>query len=80
MPVSELASKVGIHPGSMPRYMRGERRLTLAMVESFATALGVDLATLLRRAEERQREGARANLQVVGNGLNGAESEAGDDR
>lgn len=78
IPVNELAQRVGIHPGSMPRYMKGERHLTLSMVESFAIALGIDLATLLRRADERQREVGRRHLQVAGSDLEGAESETSD--
>ena len=76
MPVNELAKRVGLHPGSMPRYMKGERRMTLAMVESFAEALGIDLKTLLRRVEDRQKESGRTNLKAVGGGLNGSEVEA----
>lgn len=56
MSVKELAARVGIHPGSMPRYMNGERQLTLGQVEAFANALGIDLMTLLRRAEQRRDE------------------------
>jgi transcriptional regulator with XRE-family HTH domain len=57
MTVSELAERVGIHPGSMPRYMKGQRKLTLDLVEQFASALGIPVGTLLARADERQKEG-----------------------
>jgi len=69
MTVRELAERVGVHPGSMPRYMKGERRLTLGMVERFAEALRIDLPTLLARAGERQRESARLNAQLAGDVL-----------
>ena len=75
MPVGVLAKRAGIHPGSMPRYMKGERHMTLDLVESFATALGLDIGTLLRRADERQSEVGRPDLQVASNGLNNGERE-----
>lgn len=78
MPVNELAKRAGIHPGSMPRYMNGSRHLTLDLVESFAAALEVDIATLLRRAEERQGEVSRSDLQIASNGLNHSEVEVAD--
>lgn len=75
MSVNELAKRVGIHPGSMPRYMSGERHLTLGMVERFALALDIDLATLLSRADERQSKVGRPKLEVVGGDLESAEPE-----
>lgn len=78
LPKNELAQSVGIHPGSMSRYMKGERHLTLGMVERFAVALGIDLATLLRRAEERQRESGRRHLKIAGSDLQDAETDTTD--
>jgi transcriptional regulator with XRE-family HTH domain len=80
MPVSEISALAGIHPNSWPRYMSGERRVTIDLVERFAIALGVDIAVLLARATERTKEskgeGRRTQLEVVRNGLDGAEGEA----
>jgi transcriptional regulator with XRE-family HTH domain len=75
MPVAELAAMAGIHPGSWSRYMKGERHLTLDMVERFAVALGLELNVLLARADDRQGHVARGHLEVVRNGLNGGEGE-----
>jgi len=69
MPVKELAERVGIHPGSMPRYMKGQRGLDLALVERFAAALEIDIGVLLARANERQGQSGRPHLKVVGDGL-----------
>jgi hypothetical protein len=49
--------------------MKGERQLTLGMVERFAVALDIDLPTLLHRAEERQGEDGRPHLKIVGEAL-----------
>lgn len=65
MTVGELAQRVGVHPHSMPRYMKGERELGLTLVERFANALGVDIHVFLRRVEERQNEASRRHLQSV---------------
>ncbi len=55
--VGELAERVGIHPGSMPRYVSGERDLPLRLLEKLARELNMDLPTLVRRADERLRRG-----------------------
>lgn len=56
MSVAELAERVGIHPGSWPRYMKGERQMSLPLVERCAKALELDIRTLIRRANERNGE------------------------
>jgi transcriptional regulator with XRE-family HTH domain len=53
MPLGVLAEQAGITPRSLNRYLKGEREMTVALVERLAEALGVDLGTLLQRAGER---------------------------
>jgi transcriptional regulator with XRE-family HTH domain len=56
MPIGVLAEKAGVSPRTVTRYFNGERQMTLGSVRAFAAALGLDLHTLLRRAEERERD------------------------
>lgn len=78
IPVKELAKRVGIHPNSMPRYMSGERQLTIGMVERFIVALGMDRATFLRRVEQRVEEVGRPDLELASGGLDDTEPDATD--
>lgn len=71
VPVHELAERAGVHPGSMPRYMKGRRQMNLGLVEKFAEALGVDVWVLIRRADERVRKASGENPQDVSDGLDG---------
>lgn len=56
MSMGELAQKAGVSPRTVTRYFNGERDMTLGSVEKFAIALGLDLHTILRRAEKRESD------------------------
>lgn len=55
MPLGVLAKRVGVDPRSLNRYLKGEREMTVSLVEKFAVALDLDLGTLLQRAGERRQ-------------------------
>ena len=54
--LGDLAERVGIDVRTQNRYFKGEREMTIGMVDRYAQALDIELATLLARARERQGE------------------------
>lgn len=56
IPLGELAERVGLDVRTQNRYFKGQREMTLATVDRYASALGIDLETLLGRARERQHQ------------------------
>ena len=52
MSIAELARRSGIGLRSLHRYMRGERELTLGLVQAIAEALDYDAADVLSLVKE----------------------------
>lgn len=52
--LDELARSAGIGPRTFARYISFERAMNLAQIEAVAEALGLDVPTLIRRAQDRR--------------------------
>lgn len=48
-----LAERVGIHPVTLTKYMKGQRSIPMPVFFDIATALGVSPRALMERAEAR---------------------------
>jgi transcriptional regulator with XRE-family HTH domain len=51
--LAQIAEATGIGKRSLIRYLAGQRAMSVGQISDIASAIGLDFATVYRRAEER---------------------------
>lgn len=51
----QLAEVAGVHPRSMPRYLNGQRKIDVELLEAVARRLGTSAAAIMQAAEAQMR-------------------------